>query len=137
MKRKTSAVACVLALLVWTCGPVRAESRSNMKKNQPWNLRVSATGGNRGVITVSVVYAYSHGGQDTIDSFTVPAPDGNGTVKIDAVYSRIPRGTRHVIVNVRPPSPGGAIVRVTQGNTLVDEPIAEDQEFAWDLVSEP
>jgi hypothetical protein len=138
MKRKISTIACAFAVLIWICAPVRAGYAGSLKKSQPWTLEVSATGGNRAPIAVSVVYVYSNGTQDAVDSFFVPAPIGNGSSSVEAFHSKIPRGTRQVIIRVDPPNLGGALVLADQGSqSAVDETIAQATQFVLEVVDLP
>jgi hypothetical protein len=137
MKRQISAVACVLAVLVWTCTPVSAEFAGRLKKNQPWTLEVTAASANEEATAVTVVYVNSNGMQDVIDSLSVPAPEPMTTSFIRLAYSRIPRGTRRIIIQLSFPSIGGGSVRVRQGDVQFETDLADDETLVWDVVDVP
>lgn len=137
MKRMISALACAVAVLIWTCAPVSAEFMGRLKKNQTWSLEVTAASANKDAVSVTVVHVHANGTHDAVDSFSVPAPEPGTTSRVDVAYGRIPRGTRRVMIQVNVPAVGAAIAIVRQGEVLVESQMTDDEQLVWDVVDVP
>ena len=113
--------------------------KGKLSVQSAFDVEVSATGGNRDGVGVTVAFIVQSDKYSDVDVFTVPAPVGTAGSKVTKTYAPntlpVITGKRvRVIVDVATPSPGGALVKVSQGGVAkVDDTVASDARFVLDL----
>jgi hypothetical protein len=112
MKRLIATYACALAVLVWTCAPVRAETFGTLAHDQDWTLQVTNSTNDYGAVRVY----YVGRALDVIDVFTVPASTAQGNSVVERTLPAPGKRVKQVVIEVDPPfGEGGCQFRINNG----------------------
>ena len=105
--------------------------KGRLKAGAAFNLDVSNAGASSDGTSVTVAFVEKRDRYAEVDTFTVPP---TGVAPTSQTYTPATNKAR-VVIDVHPSAGCAAIVKVTQGVTMFEDPIVGDTTFIFDLVS--
>ena len=112
--KRTICAFTALAVLMWTCPPVQADYRGELRRDIDWQFNVdnSAVAGKT---AVTVHYLIGRSGEKEITRDDIEIGLVAAGARTQLIFSKPGRGVRRIIIEVHPPMNGTIDVEVSQG----------------------